>query len=72
MESREILDVLAMAESYKCRPSQIMCMDDPYVAYCFDEACALMINYLKEKKTPHFPGDAKENITLKKLEAGLL
>lgn len=61
-----------MAESYKCRPSEIMFMEDPYTAYCFDEACAYLLQCLKDKKTPHFPGDAKENRTLKMLEAGLL
>lgn len=73
LQSREILDVLELSKLYKVRPSELVdIVDDPYGAYCFDEACALFISYLNDKKTPRFPSDRKENSTLKKLECGLL
>lgn len=28
-----------MARTYRCRPSQLIDIGDPYAAYCFDEAC---------------------------------
>lgn len=61
-----------MSKLYKCRPSELLYIEEPYDAYCFDEACALFVSYLNQKKTPHFPSDIKENATLKKLESGLL
>lgn len=61
-----------MSKLYKCRPSQILNITEDYDAYCFDEACALFQTYLNQEKTPHFPADKKENLALRKLEAGLL
>lgn len=61
-----------MSKLYRCRPSEILYIQEEYVAYCFDEACALFTAYLSQKKTPHFPEDVKQNMTLKKLESGLL
>lgn len=61
-----------MSKLYRCRPSEILYIHEEYVAYCFDEACALFISYLNNKKTPHFQSDIKENNTLKKLMSGQL
>ena len=61
-----------MSKTYKCRPSEILYLDDEYASYCFDEACSLFLNNLADKKTPHFPEDVKNNNTLNKLINGLL
>ena len=62
-----------MSRTYQVRPSEIIGIeDDPYTAYCFDEACAFFLSELSEKKTPHFAEDEKSNPTLNKLVAGLM
>jgi hypothetical protein len=44
-----------MADSYNCRPSDILSLKGEYERYCFDEAC-YYIKYMMsvEKKTPKF------------------
>ena len=42
------------------RPSSILCIDDEYTAYCFDEACMVIIDKLKDKQKPYF-GKYKNN-----------
>lgn len=60
-----------MCRLYKVRPSELLGIsDDPYTAYCFDEACAYMLSQIDNKKTPRFPGEAKVNPLLRKMEAG--
>jgi len=51
-------------EQLKVRPSNLLGIEDAYVAYCFDEACALILSKLKDDKTPHFTEDVKENKAL--------
>lgn len=60
-----------MSRLYKVRPSSLLGIEEIYDAYCFDEACAYIINQIESDKTPHFPEDAKVNPLLKKMEAGL-
>lgn len=65
------MDCLHMSRTYKVRPSEILNInDDPYTAYCFDEACAYMLGQIDNKKTPRFPSEAKKNPLLRKMEAG--
>ena len=35
-----------------CRPSELIEIDDPYTAFCFDEACALIVSKIKEGEQP--------------------
>lgn len=63
------MDVIHMAQTYKCRPSELLNLDG-YEAYCFDEACAYIISELQEKKTPRFPEDRKSNPLLQKMMSG--
>ena len=44
MGSRDILRILGIAQRYKIRPSELMGDLDEYTAYCFDEACAYIMN----------------------------
>lgn len=43
VKSERILQTIQLSQLYKVRPSELMGIeDDPYVAYCFDEACAFI------------------------------
>lgn len=41
-----------MAQAYKIRPSELMAIPDEYTAYCFDEACAVILQKLKDGEEP--------------------
>lgn len=45
---------------WKVRPSELMDLDDPYAAYCFDTACMYIADQLQHKRLPNFPVDNKE------------
>lgn len=36
-----------------CRPSELLEISDAYTAFCFDEACALIIKHLKDGEKPY-------------------
>lgn len=40
-----------MAQMYKCRPSEILKIEDEYTAYCLDEACAVIQSKLANGET---------------------
>lgn len=46
--------MLGLATKYKCRPSTLFDIADPYTAYCFDEACAFIIQKIEDGEEPHF------------------
>lgn len=47
--------LINMASLYKCRPSEIMGLtNDPYTAYCLDEACTYIKIQLDNEKQPKF------------------
>lgn len=48
------MNVLGLANIYKCRPSTLLDIDDPYTAYCFDEACAVIIKNIEDGEEPIF------------------
>lgn len=37
---------------WKTRPSALMALDDPYAAYCADEACAYIAAQIERKRSP--------------------
>lgn len=45
------------------RPSQIMEIDDVYTAFCFDEACALIVTKLQNKEIPIIKEESEVNYT---------
>lgn len=65
--SREMQNVLAVAEQFHQRPSQILGLRTEIACYCFDTAAVAYIRYLEDKKTPRFPGDEKKNPGLQAL-----
>lgn len=42
-------------------PSEVVHIDDDYVAFCFNEACLHIINQLENKKKPHFKDEKVDN-----------
>lgn len=38
-----------MCKRYSERPSVLLCVDDPYTAYCIDEACCYALCAIEEK-----------------------
>lgn len=44
-----------MSKLYDVRPSELIDLqDDPYAAYCFDEALAYIISRIQDGETPDF------------------
>ena len=56
MKSKGILSVLSVAKTNRCRPSTLFGLIDPYVAYCFDEACTYITKQLEDGNEPQFRG----------------
>lgn len=48
------MSVLTMARRYKTRPSEFLGLDDPYTAFCFDEACTYIMNRVDEGEELYF------------------
>lgn len=49
------LNLLSAARRYRNRPSELLHIDDEYIAYCLDEAGMYVLGQLDEGKQPHFP-----------------
>ena len=60
-------NVLAIAEQFHQRPSQVLGLQTDIACYCFDVAAVAYIRYLEDKKTPRFPEDEKANPGLQTL-----
>lgn len=39
---------------YKCRPSELVGLEEPYEAFCFDEACAYIYTKIEDGEQPKF------------------
>ena len=52
MKSKHIFRVIRLAKDFNKRPSEIMCIDDEYTAFCFDEACSSIEEMLRDKDVP--------------------
>ncbi len=48
------MSLIAMSQMYRCRPSEILHIDDEYTAFCLDEACAVIRAKLDNKEQPIF------------------
>lgn len=49
-----MMTLIAMAQRYRTRPSELLYLDDPYAAYCLDEVCCWISQQLEEGKRPFF------------------
>lgn len=77
MKSQQILSVINIAKSFGVLPSQVVHLDNEYTAYCFDEACAYILNKMTgdDAKTPRFEEDkdvVRNNTTLEMMLEGKL
>lgn len=54
IKSGEVLRLIGAYRMLECsvRPSEIMGIEDGYIAFCFDEACAFIVKQLKDGKEP--------------------
>ena len=50
VKSKRILNIIAMSEQYKTRPSELLGLCDSYTAFCFDEACYFIRTKLQDLK----------------------
>lgn len=56
-----------MADTYHCRPSNLIDVTDPYEAYCFDEACVFILSKLRSGEEPMFETEQKHYTSFKAL-----
>ena len=54
VNSPRVLNLCAISKLYKARPSQIMGIEDPYTAFCLDEAIVLIMDHLEKEEKPIF------------------
>lgn len=45
-------DLLTMAEAYRQKPSELLAVEDPYTAFCFDEACLYIRSRMQAGEQP--------------------
>ena len=69
-QSRRILNVISTARTFRCRPSDLLGIDedDVYGRYCIDEAATYLYNMMQpdkdgKTKKPTFIEDIKESKT---------
>lgn len=43
-----------MAQRYRTTPAELLYLDDEYTAYCFNEACAIIMSHMDNKEEPLF------------------
>ena len=46
-----------MSDFYKCKPSEILHLNDEYTAFCFDEACLYISLQMQRGQKPAFVSD---------------
>ena len=65
-KSKRILNVIDTARQFKCRPSDILGIDEDeiYCRYCIDEACAYLFNRIQ----PDGDGKCEEPIFIEDIE----
>lgn len=46
--------LISTANTFGCRPSELMNVEDQYTAYCLDSTCAYIINKIEQGEEPQF------------------
>ena len=54
VRSKRVLEIINLAQIYGCRPSHIVGLEEPYEAFCFDEACAYIKIQIDNGENPKF------------------
>lgn len=54
VKSGEVLRLIGVCGTFDChcRPSEMMGIEDTYTAFCFDEACAFIIQKIRDGEKP--------------------
>ena len=60
-----------MVKTYNKLPSELLNIDDEYVAYCLNEAISQFIIFLENGKKPRFPLTKEEKRKRQKENSGL-
>lgn len=48
------MEIISLGRMYKCRPSELVGLEEPYEAFCFDEACAYIYTKIEDGEQPKF------------------
>lgn len=54
MTSKNVLRIISQSKKFNKPPSEIIGIDDHYVAFCFDEACIYILNEYEQGNEAKF------------------
>ena len=54
MKTRRLLQLINMSNLYRCRPSDLLQVEEEYAAWCLDEACLFVKMKIDEGEEPVF------------------
>ncbi len=54
MKTRRLLQLINMSNLYRCRPSDLLHIEEEYAAWCLDEACLFVKMKIDEGEEPVF------------------
>lgn len=54
LKTQRVLQIINMAERYRCKPSEVIGIPEEYAAFCFDEACAYISSRIDDGEEPIF------------------
>lgn len=60
--------MIQLSKLYQIRPSKIAGIEDTYIAYCFDEACAYIQIRIDNKEKPVFDKIGKDKKNKKRIK----
>lgn len=61
VQTSRIESVLVMSKQFSCRPSDIMHINDEYLAFCFDEVCSYIMTMLLKGEKPCYKTKRKND-----------
>lgn len=59
VSSQQVMRLLSVSRNLKARPSELFGIEDPYTAYCLDEACSYIISRIEQGEEPRFKKEYK-------------
>lgn len=54
VKTKRVLQLVNMSETYRCRPSELLSIEEEYAAWCLDEACMFVRAKIDEGEEPVF------------------
>lgn len=64
-QHERVISVLSIAKRYCKRPSEILSLENDYIAFCFDEICSVIGAWLEAEKKPAFKQEIKTKRVVK-------